>query len=190
MKVEHVLIEKVKRGDQKAFQELFSQFEREVYTLAYRLVGNKEDAEHVTQEVACILWSKIKSFRNESSLSTWLYRVTANTSLQLLRKKRKIIYVEPVDHTAPDMHLMLEMAVMDLPDSQRALIVLRYIYNFPIKDIANMLGISEENVRVQLHRARKTLRKKLEGGEEDGMPRSEGNDAGIRQRGTAKKQNE
>jgi len=94
MKVEHVLIEKVKRGDPKAFQELFSRFERDIYTLAYRLLGNREDAEDVTQEVAWILWSKIKSFRNESSLSTWLYRVTANTALQLLRKKRKIIYAQ------------------------------------------------------------------------------------------------
>ncbi|WP_018962601.1 RNA polymerase sigma factor [Coprothermobacter platensis] len=189
MKVEHVLIEKVKRGDPKAFQELFNQFEREIYTLAYRLVGNREDAEDVTQEVAWILWSKIKSFRNESSLSTWLYRVTANTALQLLRKKKKIVYVEPNFHTAEDMHLMLEMAVMDLPDSQRALIVLRDIYNFPIKDIARMLDITEENVRVQLHRARKALRKKLEGGENDGVQRSAGTDTGIPERRINKKPN-
>jgi len=181
MKVEHVLIEKVKRGDPKAFQELFGRFERDIFTLAYRLLGNREDAEDVTQEVAWILWSKIKSFRNESSLSTWLYRVTANTALQVLRKKRKIIYVEPSAHTAEDMHLMLEMAVMDLPENQRALIVLRDIYNFPIKEIAKMLDISEENVRVQLHRARKALRKKLEGGENGGVQRSNGTNTSLRE---------
>jgi len=69
---------------------------------------------------------------------------------------------------------MLEMAVMDLPENQRTLIVLRDIYNFPMKEIARMLDISEENVRVQLHRARKALRKRLEGGENGGMQRSSG----------------
>jgi len=131
-----------------------------------------------------------KVLQKRIQLEHMAYRVTANTALQLLRKKRKIIYVEPSAHTAEDMHLMLEMAVMDLPENQRTLIVLRDIYNFPMKEIARMLDISEENVRVQLHRARKALRKRLEGGENGGMQRSTGTNTSLRKGRADEKSNE
>ncbi|UZN23543.1 sigma-70 family RNA polymerase sigma factor [bacterium 3DAC] len=153
------LIKRAKKGDVEAFEKLFARFERDIYTLAYRFVGNKEDAEDVLQNVALKMWEHLKGFKGKSSLWTWLYRITVNESMRMLRH-RKSTYSLPryLSTPSPDIHLEIEDLLMRLPDRERAVILLRDVYNYTFEEIADMIGTSPGNVRVILHRARKHLK--------------------------------
>ena len=156
---ERDLIKRAKKGDVEAFEKLFSRFERDIYTLAYRFVGNREDAEDVLQNVALKMWEHLKSFRGSSSLWTWLYRITVNESMRILRH-RKSSYSLPRTLSTPshDIHLEIEDLLMRLPEREKAVILLRDVYNYTFDEIAEMLDTSPGNVRVILHRARKHLK--------------------------------
>jgi len=153
------LIKRAQKGDVKAFEKLFVRFERDIYTLAYRLVGSREDAEDILQNVALKMWEHLKQFKGRSSLWTWLYKITVNESLQLLRH-RKTMYSLPynISSSSPDIHLEIEDLLFRLPDRERTVIVLRDIYNYSFDEIAQMLDTTPGNVRVILHRARKHLK--------------------------------
>ncbi len=156
---ERALIKRAQKGDVEAFEELFSRFERDIYTLAYRLVGCREDAEDILQNVALKMWEHLKDFKGKSSLWTWLYRITVNESMRVLRH-RKSTYSLPknISTPSPDIHLEIEDLLMRLPERERVVILLRDVYNYTFDEIAEMLDTSSGNVRVILHRARKHLR--------------------------------
>lgn len=83
------LIDRIRAGDYSAFEELVSRFERKVYALALKLTGNQADAEEIAQDVFLTIYQKLDSFRGESALSSWIYRVTANAAFMKLRDRRK-----------------------------------------------------------------------------------------------------
>ena len=83
------LVERIRSGDYSAFEELVARFERKVYALALKLTGNQADAEEIAQDVFLTIYQKLDSFRGESALSSWIYRVTANAAFMKLRDRRK-----------------------------------------------------------------------------------------------------
>ena len=94
------LIERIRAGDYSAFETLVSRYERKVYALALKLTGNQADAEEIAQDVFLTIYQKLDSFRGESLLSSWIYRVTANAAFMKLRDRRKRAKVDFDEGTA------------------------------------------------------------------------------------------
>jgi RNA polymerase sigma-70 factor, ECF subfamily len=171
------LVAAARGGDRAAFEELVRATSAETYTLAFRLVGNEEDARDVVQETYLRAFKGIGKFRGDAQFSTWLYRITANcAATQLGRRKRHrhedLADDAPLADPSPDrdplaraeaesLRERLTEALEDLPPRLRSVIVLRDVYDLPHEAIAAELGISESAAKVRLHRARRRLRERL-----------------------------
>ena len=162
------LVEDAKNGDHRAFEALVRQTYADTYTLAYRLVGNEEDARDVVQEAYLRAHKGLKKFRGDAQLSTWLHRITANCASTYLGRKLKHRH-EPLaedgdivdEHPDGDpvhradigvLRTQLSDALMELPPKLRAVVVLRDIYDLPHEAIAEQLDITESAAKVRLHR--------------------------------------
>jgi RNA polymerase sigma-70 factor, ECF subfamily len=161
-------------GDQHAFEDLVRATHADAYTLAYRLVGNEEDARDVVQETYLRAFKGLKNFRGDAQFTTWLYRITANCANTHLSRRVRHRH----DELADDAHIpdldpgndptaradatvlrdRLNDALRELPPRLRAVVVLRDVYDLSHEDIAAELGISETAAKVRLHRARRRLR--------------------------------
>ena len=170
------LLERAQNGDEGAFSELVRIHQSEVFTLALRLLGNYELAADATQETFIRAWRALPKFRGDAALSTWLHRITVNTSWTLGRRALRhsaadIDEVAPIgDDTQPspeavaenaELQARLRNAVTDLPDAHRAVVVLKDIYGWSHAEVAESLDISVTAAKVRLHRARKRLKESL-----------------------------
>ncbi len=171
------LVAKAKDGDRAAFDELVRLTHAGVYTLAYRLTANEEDARDVAQETYLRAYRSIRRFRGDSRFSTWLYRITANCASTLIARRSKTSHDElSLDEPLPDRRREIDpegmaesgfvrdrltAALAELPPRLRAVVVLRDVYDLPHEAIAAELGISQEAAKVRLHRARRKLRERL-----------------------------
>ena len=183
------LIQRCKKGDREAFDELICLHQDRVYNLALRLLGNNEDALDLAQEVFLTCFRKIGSFRGEAALSTWLYRVTVNRARNFWKRShrrgdhQKISMDEPVtlqDHDQVPFQLadsnpgpgkiaagkellsILEQKLELLTFDQRQVLILRFTEGLSYEEIAGILGCSLGTVKSRLNRARAELRKLME----------------------------
>lgn len=144
-----------------------------VYNTALGMLQHKEDAEDITQEVFLKIFSGIDSFRNESQLKTWIYRITINTSLDQLRKKKKrrIEQVE-TDRYAEFNHpgvlaeqrenaAILFSAIGTLPEQQKAAFILQKLEGCTVAEIGQILSVSVQAAESLLARAKQNLRTQL-----------------------------
>ena len=90
-------IEKVKNGDTKAFAFLVNQYKNMVYTLAFRMLKNKEEAEEISQDVFLKVYNRLSTFNGNSKFSSWLYRITYNKSLDYIKKHKREVKTAPID---------------------------------------------------------------------------------------------
>ena len=166
-----------KAGDAAAFTALVEATQADVYTLAYRLTGNEDDARDVAQEAYLRAFRSLKRFRGDARFSTWMYRITANCASTHLTRRSKGRHDELSDDDTvlderpeSDPEGMAEAgllrdkvtaALADLPPILRAVVVLRDVYDLPHDAIASELGITESAAKVRLHRARRKLRERL-----------------------------
>jgi RNA polymerase sigma-70 factor, ECF subfamily len=164
-------------GDRAAFDELVRMTYGDMYTLAYRLTGNEEDARDVIQDAYLRAYRGLHRFRGDARFTTWMYRITANCASSHLTRRSSFRH-EELDVDTPLVDIRPEhdpelraaagferdrvsAALRDLPPRLRAVIVLRDIYDLPHEAIAAELGISESAAKVRLHRARRRLRERL-----------------------------
>ena len=174
------LIVAAQGGDRRAFDELVRQTYEDTYTLAYRLTGNQEDARDVVQETYLRAWKGLKRFRGDAQLSTWLYRITANASYSLMKKRKKHRHeplVEELTEVAETSSSVDPQAVTDasllrdevaravehLAPKLRAVVVLRDVYGLSHEEIGEELGISISAAKVRLHRARRQIHDEIFG---------------------------
>jgi RNA polymerase sigma-70 factor (ECF subfamily) len=171
------LVAAARDGSREAFDELVRVTSRDTYTLAFRLVGNEEDARDVVQETYLRAYKGIGKFRGDAQFSTWLYRITANCANTHLTRRRRHRHDELTDESpladtnaerdpqqavvASSLRDRLTGALDDLPPKLRAVVVLRDVYDLPHEAIAAELGISETAAKVRLHRARRQLKERL-----------------------------
>ncbi len=178
------LVIRSQNGDMYAFEELVCRYERKIYTVAYRLVGNHDDANDIAQEAFLRAFQSIKSFRGEASFLTWIYRITTNLCRDELRKKYRISYesldekitlqegevTKQVPSNYPDPAELFEKKelqekIQDLIDALspefRLALVLRDIQGFSYDEIAEQLECSLGTVKSRINRARKYLKEKL-----------------------------
>ena len=164
---EMLLITRVKQNDIQAFEQLYRLHSGRVYALCIRLSGNRALAEEFAQEAFIRAWQKIRSFRGESSFSSWLYRLTTNVVLTELRKKKlKQVNIDdiPESKNAKSNQLEtgkimdMEQAIRQLPEGARSIFVLHDIEGYQHNEIAELTGLATGTSKAQLHRARKLLK--------------------------------
>jgi RNA polymerase sigma-70 factor, ECF subfamily len=148
------------------FAQIYEANKARVYSTALRMLNNSADAEDVTQEVFIKVFNKIHTFEGRSQLSTWLYRITVNRSLDVLRK-RKRTQAEPLEEAMgamanpSNLQKVIESFIPTLPPGYRAVFVLHDIQGLKHHEIAKQLHITEGACKSQLHKARLMMRKKL-----------------------------
>ena len=167
------LAQRVASSDMQAFEEFYERYHRRVYALCLRMTGNTAEAEDLTQEVFIHVYRKIGSFRGDSTLMTWLHRVTVNRTLMHFRKSavRRERTTEDGATPEPEVRpaerlgqmpavdrLMLEKAVTQLAPGYRAVFILHDVEGYEHSEIARSLGISTGTSKSQLHKARLRLR--------------------------------
>ena len=163
------------RGDREAFDRLVQRYQREVYRLCYRYLGQHEDANDLAQEVFLRAWRSIGRFRGDSAFSTWLYRIAVNACLNHRALKR--VPTQDLPEALPDPSRGAEARAQDedvarrvrgaiarLPEKQRATLVLKIYHELSHEEVANVLGSSVGTVKSNLFHALGNL-KRLLGGE-------------------------
>ena len=169
------LVDRCRRGDERAWAELVETTHREVYTLCLRILRDPDDAAEATQDAYLKAFRGLKGFRGEAMFTTWLYRVAANAAIskQRGRKRRRSLEALGEDEQISQLPAAasteaqataridveaLEGALGALPEHYRSAVVLRDVYGFSIEEIAGRLKISETAAKVRVHRGRKKLR--------------------------------
>lgn len=182
------LVKRAQTGDSEALEELVSRYDAKAYSLVYRMLGNREDAEDALQDTFLNVVRSLGRFEARSSFSTWLYRIAANAALTKLRKRGRqdrseAEFLEDVysvqkqaqqPATLPDwssspdkallsseMRQVLDEAIDELPEVYRVVFVMRDIEQLPAAEVAEILGLSVPAVKSRLHRARMYLRNHL-----------------------------
>jgi RNA polymerase sigma-70 factor, ECF subfamily len=175
-------ITRAQLGDAEAFERLYKAHCKHVYSLCLRMLKNAADAEDLTQQVFLQLFRKIGTFRGDSSFSTWLHRISVNAVLMYLRRKRPPENLveslddrernssDPIEQTvavttalsAID-RLNLKRAIRKLPTGYKRFFLLHDVFGYQHDEIAKLLGCSIGCSKSQLHKARKSLRRLLQG---------------------------
>lgn len=183
--LDHSLLRRLQGRDERAFNDLIDRHRDRIYNVCYRILGHKHEAEDVAQEVFITVFKTIDSFRGESKLSTWLYRIAVNHSKNRIkylarrhdrdREELDDVSVGTSDQfggpapAAPDRALegvQLEArvagAIRELDEEHRVVVVLRDLEELSIEEICDITGLPDGTVKSRLHRARLALRKKLQ----------------------------
>lgn len=148
------------------FADIYETNKARVYSTALRVLGNSADAEDVVQDVFIKVYNKLDTFEGRSQLSTWLYRITVNRCLDILRK-RKRTRTEPLEEASgavaknSNVRQVIESFIPTLPPGYRTVFVLHDIQGLKHHEIARQLKITEGACKSQLHKARLMMRKKL-----------------------------
>lgn len=182
---EEKLIAQAKKGNERAFEGLVQLYGKRIFSYAFTLLGNREDAEEVTQDVFVKVWRTLPQFRGECSFSGWLMRITKNACTDVLRTHRAdTVPLTVTDGNGEETALPLvdedpesnppkaleraekiatvRRAIAALPPDQREILTLRDINGYRYDEIAEILSLEDGTVRSRLNRARLNLKKILE----------------------------
>jgi RNA polymerase sigma-70 factor (ECF subfamily) len=160
------LIARANRGDAAAFEALYRRYRDWVLQLAYRVSGDRDDALDVLQETFEYLFGKFPGFTLRAELKTFLYPVVRHRCLDRLRRRRPTVDIDSLVDTLPAAPAAdsgdLQRLVQDLPAAQREVLLLRFIDDFSLAQIATALDIPLGTVKSRLHNALRAMRKKTE----------------------------
>jgi RNA polymerase sigma-70 factor (ECF subfamily) len=201
--LEASLIDRVVEGDHEAFADLLKPYERMIYVIALSVLGNEADAEEAAQESILKAFRGLPRFRKESKFSTWLVQIVLNESKMKLRKDRRRLYDSLDEGTQNDdgdyipsdfadwreipsealenqeLRQALATALATLPAKYRSVLVLRHVQQLNIRETADLLGLSEANVKTRLSRARLQMRDALAPGIMDNWRTTENGESTI-----------
>lgn len=186
---EQQLVERLKRQDEAAFNELVRLYDKRVFRLVLRMLNDRAEAEDVAQEVFVTIFKAIGNFRGESKLSTWIYRIATNHCKNRIKyldrraRGKKSELDELSEHAAmesasmsssaqvarPDeqaeanqIETIVRAAIAELDEDQRELVILRDVENLSYEEIQQITGLPEGTVKSRLHRARLSLMKSVQ----------------------------
>lgn len=176
-------IKQVKKGDQSAFEDVVSFFQNKIYQHCFRMLGNAHEAEDIAQEAFIRAYVNIHSFDDRRKFSTWLYRIATNLTIDRLRKRKPDHYLDAEVKGTEGLDMYSQLAdqgrlpeeeveglelqryiqyeISKLPPKYRSIIMLRYIEEFSLQEISEILDIPLGTVKTRIHRGREALRKKL-----------------------------
>lgn len=181
---ERLLVSRSKAGDIAAFEELIGAYQKKIFNLAYRIIGNYDDAADLAQEALIRIFRSIGGFKEQSSFSTWIYRITTNVCLDEIRKrkskkeysldeevqvddgqlKRQVMSEDPGPdevYEREELRNMVKNAIDKLPEEQKLVITLRDIQGLSYDEIAEVLDCPGGTVKSRINRARQALKKVL-----------------------------
>jgi RNA polymerase sigma-70 factor, ECF subfamily len=163
---DETLLAAAREGDLDAFAELIRRYERRVRSVVARLLDDERDVEEAAQDVFVQAWRTLSSYRGDSALFTWLYRIAVNEAL--MRRRRKQVAVVELDEAiagssepeVPDEWVLAR--VRALPDELRLPLVLRDLEGLSNREVAQVLGLSLAATKSRVHRARMRIRAEVE----------------------------
>lgn len=166
-------IDAIINGDCKAFAELIDRYKYMVFTLAMKILKNKEESEEVAQDVFVKVYQAIKTFKGDSKFSTWIYKIAYYRSLDYLKKQKRSLKTSSIDsdftYDLPSIENTLDAlevderkkiiksAIDNLAEDDAVVITLHYFEELSLKEIAKIMGIEANTVKVRLFRSRKRL---------------------------------
>lgn len=183
---ERKLVRALRRRDEEAFSELVRVYQHKVFNVIYRIVGDRQEAEDVAQEVFVAVFKYIDSFRGEAKFSTWLYRIATNRAknrIKYLARRSQNKHQDIADTPEskinanpfgggvfrPDekalgneLHVIIKEGLASLSEEHRAVIVLRDVEDMTYQEISEVLEVAEGTVKSRLYRARVTLKDYVE----------------------------
>ncbi len=181
--IEKELVERVKKGDDDAFEEIIKMYEQKVHSTIFYMIKNESAVEDIAQEVFIKVYRNISKFNEKSSLYTWIYRITVNACYDEIKKEKKIVsisnYVETEDgeqevefedekqnvseivESKLERNMLID-TIKQLPEEAHSLIVLRDIRGFSYWEIADMLNMKLGTVKSKINRSRNQLKTLLE----------------------------
>jgi RNA polymerase sigma-70 factor (ECF subfamily) len=182
--VETRLAKLARNGDRAAFEELVQLYKDKIYHLAYRMLGNKQEAEDAVQETFLRVYLNLARYDETQKFSTWIFRIGTNLCIDRLRKKKPnySLDAELPDGEGGDWHSMLasdepspedqivlsetqtqiRQAIEMMPDKYKSVVVLRYLQDLSLQEIGDVLDMPVTTVKTRVHRGREFLRKQLE----------------------------
>ncbi|MEN6372027.1 MAG: sigma-70 family RNA polymerase sigma factor [Armatimonadota bacterium] len=183
--LDNALIQRCKQGDIRAFNELVGRYEKRVFNFAYRMSGNYDDANDVSQEAFIRVFNAINTFRGDANFTTWLYRIVTNVYLDERKKQKSHMhtsledYIELEENTvtrqiedgnptpdrvveAGERNDLLNNAIQQLPEYQKIMVILYHTQNKSYDEIAQIMKLPIGTVKSRLNRARIALKEKLE----------------------------
>ncbi len=173
------LVKRAQRGESEAFADLFHAHKARIYSICLRMTNNTAQAEDLTQDAFLQVFRKLSTFKGNSALSTWLYRIAVNTVLMHFRKKalKQVSLDEPSSHDATMVRreygsrdcrlsgtvdrITLARAIKDLPTGYRTIFLLHEVEGYEHQEIAKILDCSVGNSKSQLHKAKLRIREFL-----------------------------
>ncbi|MFZ3579142.1 RNA polymerase sigma factor SigW [Virgibacillus sp. DJP39] len=176
-------IKQVKKGDQAAFEDVVTFYQHKIYQHCYRMIGNTHEAEDIAQEAFIRAYMNIDSYDITRKFSTWLYRIATNLTIDRIRKRKPDYYLDAEVKGADGLNMYSQLEsdnilpeeevenlelrgyihheISELPPKYRSIIILRYLEEFSLQEISDILDIPLGTVKTRIHRGREALRKKL-----------------------------
>jgi RNA polymerase sigma-70 factor, ECF subfamily len=182
------LVKRAQQGESEAFAQLFHAHKAKIYSICLRMTNNSAQAEDLTQDAFLQVFRKLSTFKGNSALSTWLYRIAVNTVLMHFRKKalKQISLDEPSSHDSTLVRreyggrdrrlsgsvdrITLTRAIRDLPPGYRTIFLLHEVEGYEHQEIAKILDCSVGNSKSQLHKAKLRIREFLTNPAKDAQP--------------------
>jgi RNA polymerase sigma-70 factor, ECF subfamily len=165
------LIKKAQRGNDKAFLELFQQYEQDLYRMAYIYVKNQSDAMDVVQETAYKSFKSINELKEPKYFKSWLMRIAISCSLDILRKRKKVVPLKPdfeefisgTVHEDLTSTITLRGLIEELREDEKSVILLRFYQGMTLKEVSETLNIPLGSAKTILYRGLAKLRSNLKG---------------------------
>jgi RNA polymerase sigma-70 factor (ECF subfamily) len=176
MNTDHELISRLRAGEQRAFVELIERYKARIFHTTLRILGNREDAEEAAQDTFVRAFRGLENFREESTFSTWIYRICVNTCLNSLESRKRfksqdiektpveeLPYIESPesDFADEDLQARVFSAIKELPPKYRTVLVLYHIQHLAYQEIAAIMQMPMGSVKTHLFRARALLRERV-----------------------------
>jgi len=181
--IELRIVKRALKGDRLAFGELVELYKEKLYNLAYRMMGNRQEAEDIAQEAFLRAYKNLQSYDSKHKFSTWIYRIATNLCIDRMRKKKPDYSLdaelEGLDggdmytrlasgERTPEEELVrtethgeVHAAIEALPENYRAAVILKYMHDMSLQEIADILEVPVSTVKTRIHRGREALRNLL-----------------------------
>lgn len=181
LEFDKALIKKCKNGDVEAFEKLISDHQKKIYNLCFRYFENHDDASELSQEIFIKVYKSIATFKEESLISTWIYKITTSTCIDELRKRKnhKVVSIDDYEVDGPHIEIASKMegpheyfekkeikievqrAISQLSEEFKTVIILRDIQGFSYDEIADITGVPLGTVKSRIKRAREYVKEYL-----------------------------
>ncbi|WP_299898871.1 RNA polymerase sigma factor [uncultured Aquimarina sp.] len=166
-------IKQVLEGDANSYGILVQRYQSLVYTVVYRMVKNKEEAEEIAQDTFVKAYKSLVNYRGESKFSTWLYTIAYRKSLDAIKVKKRFVSTELIEEISEgeigmvndalnylqtkEKKKIIADSILKLPEEEAAIVTLYYFEEKSVKEIKAIVGLTEENIKIKLYRSRKKL---------------------------------